>query len=121
MHPSLTDDLWDLTKHCWNHDPRRRPEMSEVVLRLRTISTPRRDDSPTPDDATLVGVRQTEPLSSEFHLAPLDEVILSKVGRAALQTVPIEAGVLQIPTALETWKVLHQIPTCPRRGSNPPR
>jgi len=35
--PRLTDDLWDLTRCCWNNDPRRRPEISGVVLRLRAL------------------------------------------------------------------------------------
>jgi serine/threonine protein kinase len=119
-HPSLTDNLWDLTEHCWNHDPRRRLEISEVVLRLRATSTPQRDDGPTPDGATLVGVRQTELSSGESNFVPLDEVVLSKVRRVTLPTIPINTCASQTPTAFETWKVLHRIPTCPRRDPNPP-
>ena len=35
--PRLTDNLWDLTKNCWNHDPQGRPDISEVVLRLQAF------------------------------------------------------------------------------------
>jgi len=38
-HRGFTDHLWALTQHCWDQDPRSRPEISEVlkVLRGRTI------------------------------------------------------------------------------------
>ena len=50
--PRLTDDLWDLTEHCWNHNPQWRPDISEVVLRLRTLFT-----DAEPDGTTLGSVR----------------------------------------------------------------
>jgi len=70
--PSLTDDLWDLTKHCWNHDPQRRPGISEVVLRLRSFSA-----HADLDGTTLGSVRQEEIASAgEFSFIPSSKVIL---------------------------------------------
>jgi hypothetical protein len=34
-HPDLTDDLWEVTKRCWNEDPQCRPDIMEVILCLR--------------------------------------------------------------------------------------
>ncbi|KAF9647918.1 kinase-like protein, partial [Thelephora ganbajun] len=33
-HPSLTDHLWALTRHCWEERPQDRPQMDEVIKRL---------------------------------------------------------------------------------------
>ena len=63
--PSLTDDLWDLTEQCWNHDPRRRPEISEVVLRLRTLLA-----HAELDGTTLGSVGQDEISSGKFSFTP---------------------------------------------------
>ncbi|KAF9643026.1 kinase-like protein [Thelephora ganbajun] len=30
-HPTLTDNLWTLMQRCWDHNPRLRPEISEVL------------------------------------------------------------------------------------------
>lgn len=37
-HPSFTDNLWDLTEHCWSQKPQHRPEISRVIPRLRATS-----------------------------------------------------------------------------------
>ena len=31
----LTDPVWDMTVRCWEHEPDRRPRMTEVVATLR--------------------------------------------------------------------------------------
>ena len=36
-HPTFTGDLWTLMQRCWDHDPRLRPDASEV-LRVLTPS-----------------------------------------------------------------------------------
>ncbi|KAF9645565.1 kinase-like protein, partial [Thelephora ganbajun] len=33
-HPSLIDDLWALTQHCWKEEPQDRPQMDEVIKPL---------------------------------------------------------------------------------------
>ena len=30
-HPIFSEELWLLVKHCWEHDPRLRPEVVEVL------------------------------------------------------------------------------------------
>jgi len=80
--PSLTDDLWDLTERCWNHDPRRRPEILEVVLRLRTLFT-----HAELDGTTLGSVRQDEIAFGELSFFPSSTTILSEVGRVVLRHV----------------------------------
>ena len=58
-YPSITDDLWSMINRCWNREPERRPEISQVVLCLRATSL-RRDsadakENHATDDATLSG------------------------------------------------------------------
>jgi len=36
-YPTFTENLWKLMQRCWSHDPRLRPEVSEV---LRVLLTP---------------------------------------------------------------------------------
>jgi len=56
-HPNFTDDLWDLIKRCWNREPERRPDISQVILCLQTTSFRRgcadTNDDNAADDATL--------------------------------------------------------------------
>ena len=33
-HPTCTEELWLLVQRCWDHEPRSRPEMSEVLQAL---------------------------------------------------------------------------------------
>ena len=63
-HPALTDDLWALTKRCWNQDQQQRPDISEVDLFLRT--TFRCGDNEIPDDTTLGSFRGMEASPGEF-------------------------------------------------------
>jgi len=72
--PSLNDDLWDLAKQCWEHDPRRRPEISEVVQRLRTLSA-----HAEMVDSTLGSTRQEEMASGEFSFIHSSTAILSEL------------------------------------------
>ena len=30
-HPAFIDELWTLMQHCWDQDPRLRPDVSEVI------------------------------------------------------------------------------------------
>jgi len=60
--PKLTDDLWDLTEQCWDQDPQERPEITEVVLRLRTCVEM--------DGTTLGSFRLEGTSSSEFPFTP---------------------------------------------------
>lgn len=115
-HPSLTDDLWDLTERCWNKNPRWRPDISEVVLRLRTTFAPQCGNNTTPVDATLEGVRQRELPSGEFSSIPPDKSIFSEVGRVALSSIPADIRVTQTPTTLEVLQVLPQCRTGVRRA-----
>ncbi|KAF9643876.1 kinase-like protein [Thelephora ganbajun] len=39
-HPAVTEDLWILMQRCWDHDPRPRPEISEVLRTLLTSDPP---------------------------------------------------------------------------------
>ena len=38
-HPTFTADLWTLTQRCWDQDPHLRPEASEVLQTLLTLSS----------------------------------------------------------------------------------
>jgi len=95
MHPNLTDELWNLTERCWNHDPERRPEISEVVLHLKTPSAPRCDGNATPDDdATLASVQRKELPCGSCDQPPRPAGAsykphwLRKLGRASLTSRP---------------------------------
>ncbi|KAF9643889.1 kinase-like protein [Thelephora ganbajun] len=39
-HPAVTEDLWKLIQRCWDHDPRPRPAISEVLRILLTSDPP---------------------------------------------------------------------------------
>ena len=104
--PCLTDDLWDLTKHCWDHDPQRRPEISEVVLSLLTLFV-----HAELDGTTLGSVRQGEMASGEFSFIPSSKATLSEVGRIMLPTLLVSGCVLQTSMAMEARQVV-PFPTC---------
>jgi len=77
-HPNLTDDIWNLTEQCWDHDWHRRPDISEVISRLRIPLAPQYDDE-IPDDTTLGSVPQREPSPGELLFISLDEVVFSRI------------------------------------------
>ena len=64
-HRSLTDGLWDLTERCWDHDPQRRPDISDVTSRLRTTFT-FRDGGHKMPGATTLGSLKRELSPGEF-------------------------------------------------------
>jgi len=113
--PGLNDDLWDLTVYCWDHDPRRRPDISEVVQHLRTLSA-----RAELDGTTLGSTRQEEIASGEFSFIPSSNATLSDVGRVAPPpTLPVRGNVLQTSTTLEARKILPRIPTRSRQRCSP--
>lgn len=40
--PSFTQDLWTLTRRCWDHEPLSRPTISEVVMEVLALSIHKR-------------------------------------------------------------------------------
>jgi len=97
MHPSLTDDIWNLIEQCWDHDPQRRPDISDVTSYLRTkFALPHGDDGML-DDTTLGGVQQT----GEFAPFSLDEVVVNEVGSVTLPTTPAHTCVMRNQPTLE--------------------
>lgn len=40
--PNFSDEFWNLTVRCWDHTPRRRPDISEIVRNLGSGFTPQR-------------------------------------------------------------------------------
>ena len=78
-HLGFTDDMWNLTEQCWDHDPQRRPDISEVISRLRIPLAPEHDDDEIPDDTTLGSVPKREPSPGEFFVIHLDEVTFNEV------------------------------------------
>ena len=75
-HPNLTDDIWNLTEQCWDRDPQRRPDISEIISRLQVPLTPQYDE--IPDDTTLGSVPHREPSHGEYFPIPPDEVISTR-------------------------------------------
>jgi len=97
-HPTLTDDLWNLTERCWEHNPQRRPDISDVISSLQAeVTLPYCDDG-LPDDTTLGSVRQ----AGEFAPFTLDEVIIDEVGSVALPTIAAHTCVMRDGPTLET-------------------
>jgi hypothetical protein len=39
MHPDLGDELWGLIESCWSREVQKRYTVSEILLRLQSIST----------------------------------------------------------------------------------
>jgi len=114
--PRLTDDLWDLIKHCWNHDPQRRPEISEVILHLRTLFA-----DPELDGTTLGSVLQEEIVSGKFFFIPSSKAILSEVRRVTLPTFPVSYCVSQTSATLGARQVFLLIPIWSRQRPSPRR
>ncbi|KAF9789158.1 kinase-like domain-containing protein [Thelephora terrestris] len=40
LHPGLTDDLWTLTRKCWEENPQDRPQIDSVVTHLSACQVP---------------------------------------------------------------------------------
>lgn len=53
--PNLTDGLWELTERCWEGDPLRRPESSEIVSQLRRAAISQPDHENTVDGGKPAG------------------------------------------------------------------
>jgi len=114
-HPSFTDDLWDLTKSCWAHDPGQRPGISEIVVRLRTTPAPQPDRGAALDGTTLGSVRQS---SGELSSILPDRMMLSEAGRFVLPIAPADGRVLPTSAVLEARQ---DLPICYRKRSGPRR
>jgi len=73
-HRDLTDDLWEMVERCWNEDPQHRPEISEVILCLRTTLALRCDPPHVNDnqalDATALHSGKPWELSIGLHFRP---------------------------------------------------
>jgi serine/threonine protein kinase len=77
VHSSLTDDLWDLTQRCLDHDPQQRPGISEIVFRLRGNHNSQGDDDATWDGTTFGTLRQGESPLGKLHCISHDKVALT--------------------------------------------
>lgn len=74
-HPTFTGGLWGLTQRCWDQDPRRRPEIPEVLGVLRSLSVSR---------PVLEQLRYIDRSSSGFH----DQLTKVLYGEKYQQYVP---------------------------------
>ena len=80
--PILTDGLWGLTKRCLEENPRRRPEIAEVISYLRTLAS-REDcrdaaDVTTVDGTTLGSTRECVLLYGGFTSINPFEIMLTR-------------------------------------------
>ena len=69
-HPDVTNDLWRIVERCWDQDPQRRPDVSDVILCLRNVIDLRCNladvnDDETEEDATSESLQQGGPLIRE--------------------------------------------------------
>lgn len=64
-HPSLTDEIWELTLQCLDENPRRRPEIMDVVRCLRRALAVRQD--PTYVTNAKTSTVSANALHSLFH------------------------------------------------------
>jgi len=87
--PSVTDDLWEMIKRCWNREPERRPEISQVVLSLRTASL--RRGHVNADDATLLNFPPKKGFWFSRHRAR----------QSSTQSSPEKGGVSPVSTRAE--------------------
>ena len=110
VHLSLTDDLWNLTEQCWDHDPQRRPDISGIISYLRTKFDIQYGDDGIPDDTTFGSVRQAGELAPIF----LEEVIINEVGSVPLRFPPAA----QDPWARASLRSTNKHPMGDPRGRN---
>jgi hypothetical protein len=117
MHPSLTDDLWEITERCWDQDPQRRPEISEVVIYVQSAIALRRGHADTndnhtdgnqvvADDTTSGSVPRERLAPGDLYFLALHEVILSMIERTTLPTVPLDTNFSRASTDLWARRVL---------------
>lgn len=76
-HRCLTNNLWELVERCWNQDPRDRPDISDVILDLRT-PTLQHNRTPVPDDTTLPSSRQRKLPIGELLLVVLESHVSAR-------------------------------------------
>jgi len=103
MHQCLTNELWEMIQGCWDRDPQRRPDISEVVLCLQATSALRHDGSHLNgcqelDDTTIVeSVREKQLTTGEFPFIAFEKVVPRVIERVAFPIIPL--GVPHPPVA----------------------
>jgi len=116
-HQDLTNHLWEMVQRCWSRDPQHRPDISEVILCLRTTPALRHDrphasDNSTLDDTTLETGRQWKLPIGEFPPVAREKLITSLIERVALPAVLLGTRLLHPPA---TPKIIS--PIYLRRGA----
>jgi hypothetical protein len=117
MHLGLTDGLWEITERCWDQDPQRRPEISEVIICVQSAIALRRDHADTDDkhtdgnqvvadDTTSENVPRERVAPGEFYFLALQEVILSMIERTTLPTVPLDTNFSHASTDLRARRTI---------------
>ena len=103
-HPSFTDDLWILMQSCWNHNPKLRPNASEV-LKAITLSLCKRfvdRTLPTDDRACLITAVFSKPDQAKMaRQVPSEE---------AQNLIDVIYGVSLDPFSCERWSTSAQTP-----------
>ena len=88
-----------MVESCWSRDPQRRPDISEVILCLRTTPAlghdrPHTSDHPALDDTTLQTGRQWKLPIGEFPPIMRKKAITSVIERVPLPAVPLGTRLL---------------------------
>jgi serine/threonine protein kinase len=104
-HSSLTDDLWDLTQRCLDHDPQQRPGVSEIVFRLRGNHNSQDGDDATWDGTTFGSLRRGESPPGKLSCISHDEVALDEFGRVVFPVIPVDGRAFQTSAGLEVREV----------------
>jgi len=91
--PVLTDELWGLTQRCLEHDPRRRPEITEVVCELREALVVRKDranvsDVPKTDNTASESIQQWNSSSRAPSFIPSLDVTPTGLGALCCSMLP---------------------------------
>ena len=85
--PILTDELWGLTRRCLEHDPRRRPDITEVACGFQEALVARKDH------ANVAGVAKADNTASEC-IQQWDSSYRVPSLIASLEATPTGLGVL---------------------------
>lgn len=100
-HQDLTNGLWEMVERCWSRDPQRRPDITEVILCLRTTPALRHDRPHTSDHPALDGIDTTMQASQQWKLPigkfpPItrEKAITSVIERVPLPAVPLGTRLL---------------------------